>query len=263
MKETTRRFRGSAWRGRCSAAIGRWAWQGEKATRLVHGVAKMLQIAAARDQVEKIAMLAGGGVGPFAGSARTVISTPQTYIEAAARRVHRVAGDPVAARPAPVGEIMAAHGLGIAREAARQIGSGADHGASRDQAAARAWARRSGWRSRIAARIAGPRSAAVGTKSRKRQAMISEVRPSALSCGTAPSEYPVSSTRCVLIHDKGAADLQPAGKIEHGPAIDDGAPGLVMRKAGRAVDAEGLMGASASGVIRRPMTRSPSSVSKR
>ena len=29
---------------------------------------------------------------------------------------------------------------------------------------------------------------AVGTKSRRRQAMISEVRPSAFNCGTAPSE---------------------------------------------------------------------------
>jgi hypothetical protein len=46
---------------------------------------------------------------------------------------------------------MAAHGLGIARGAARQIGSLADHGTSRDQAAVRALARRSGWRSRIAA----------------------------------------------------------------------------------------------------------------
>jgi hypothetical protein len=34
-----------------------------------------------------------------------------------------------------------------------------------------------------------------GTKSRRRQAMISEVRPSALSWPTAPSEKPASSTR--------------------------------------------------------------------
>jgi hypothetical protein len=39
----------------------------------------------------------------------------------------------------------------------------------------------SGRRSRIAARIAGPRSSSAGTKSRRRQAMISEVRPGALS----------------------------------------------------------------------------------
>ena len=85
------------------------------------------------------------------------------------------------AAAASFGEVVAAHGLGIAREAARQIGGGADHGASRGQAAARTLARRSGWRSKIAPRIAGPRSSAVGTKSRRRQAMISEVRPSALS----------------------------------------------------------------------------------
>jgi hypothetical protein len=89
-------------------------------------------------------MLAGGGVSPFAGGAGTVTGPLQTDIEAAARRVHRVAGDPVTARAAAFGEVMAAHGLGIAREAARQIGGGADHGASRDQAAARALTRRSG-----------------------------------------------------------------------------------------------------------------------
>ena len=54
------------------------------------------------------------------------------------------------------------------------------------QAAARGLARRSGWRSSNAARIAGPCSAA-GMKSRRRQAMISEVRPRAFNCGTAPS----------------------------------------------------------------------------
>src|SRR5882724_1453541 len=124
-------------------------------------------------------MLAGGGVGPFAGGAVTIVGTLQPDIEAAARRVHGVAGDPVAARTPPVGEVMTAHRLGIAREAARQIGSSADHGASRNQAAARALARRSGWRSRIAPRIAGPRSSAVGTKRRRRQAMISEMRPNA------------------------------------------------------------------------------------
>ena len=42
-------------------------WQGEKAARFVHGLAKIAQVAVETDQVEQIAMLAGRGVGPFAG----------------------------------------------------------------------------------------------------------------------------------------------------------------------------------------------------
>src|ERR1700730_3562258 len=101
-------------------------------------------------------MLACGGIGPFAGGAGTGFGTLQPDIETTARRLHGVAGDPVAAGAAAVGEVVAAHRLGIAREAARQIGGGADHGASRDKAAARALARRSGWRSKIAPSIAAP-----------------------------------------------------------------------------------------------------------
>ena len=71
------------------AAVGGRTRQGEKATRLVHGLAKAIQIAVARDQIEEIAMLAGGGIGPFAGGAGTVVGTLQPDIEAAARRVHR------------------------------------------------------------------------------------------------------------------------------------------------------------------------------
>src|SRR5439155_12372991 len=117
MKETTSGFGGSAfaalrrdksgWRGRTG--------QGEIATRFDHGVAEALQVAVAGDEVKKIAMLAGGSVGPFAGGAAAVIGPLQPDIKAAAWRVHGVARDPVAARTAPVGEVMTAHGLGIAR----------------------------------------------------------------------------------------------------------------------------------------------------
>ena len=68
--------------------------------------------------------------GPFAGGAGTVVGSVQADIEAAARRVLDVADDPVAARTASVGEVMAAHGLGIAREAARQLGACDDMAAS-------------------------------------------------------------------------------------------------------------------------------------
>ena len=72
--------------------------------------------------------------------------------------------------------------------------------------------------------------------------MISEVRPSAFNCGTAPSEKPVSSTRCALMTSE-PADLQIAGEIEHGTAIEDGAPGLVSGEVWHTVDAEALIDA--------------------
>jgi hypothetical protein len=49
-------------------------------------------------EVEQIAMLASGGIGPFAGCAAAVIGTLQPDIEAAARRVLNITDDPVAAR---------------------------------------------------------------------------------------------------------------------------------------------------------------------
>src|ERR1700756_1712131 len=100
--------------------------------------------------------------GPFAGGPAAVIGTLQPDIEAAARGVLDIADYPVTARTAPFGKVVTAHGLGVAREAARQLGGCADHGSSPDQAAARGWARRSGWRSSNAARVAGPCSGGGG-----------------------------------------------------------------------------------------------------
>ena len=151
---------------------------------------------------------------------------------------------------------MTAHGLGVAREAARQIG-GAQSRTCPDQAAARLLARRSGWRSRSAGSNAGPRSAAIGTKSRRRQAMISEMSPSAFSCGTMPSVKPVSSTRCAFITSE--------RRICSPPARSSTAPRSIT--ALQASDGKGRgrrrrrgldrARASASGVTRRPITRSP------
>ena len=70
--------------------------------------------------------------------------------------------------------------------------------------------------------------------------MISEMRPSAFSCGTAPSEI-AGQLDAVCVHHQRAADLQPAGEIEHGAAIEHGAPGFVTGKGRGAVDAEGLI----------------------
>ena len=135
---------------------------------------------------------------------------------------------------------MAAHGLGVAREAARQIGGGADHGASRDQAAARALARSSGWRSRSAAK--DRRAAIFGGRHEEPQAPGDDFRGEAerlqLRHGAVGIAGELDAMR---VHHQRAADLQIAGEIEHGAAIDDGAPGFVRRKAGGAVDAERLI----------------------
>ena len=56
-----------------SAAMDRGTRQGEKAARLVHGFAKTAQVAVEADQIEEIAVLAGRGVGPFAGRTRAGI----------------------------------------------------------------------------------------------------------------------------------------------------------------------------------------------
>ena len=81
-----------------------------------------LQLAIQSDEVEQIAMLAGGGISPFAGGAFPAVRSNEADEQAAAGRVPDVADQPVATPAAAVGEIMAAHGLGITREAARQVG---------------------------------------------------------------------------------------------------------------------------------------------
>jgi hypothetical protein len=75
------------------------------------------------DEVEKIAMFTGGGVGPFAGGAYARVRSVETDEQTAAGCVPRVADEPVAAFTATVREIVAAHRLGLARETVCQIGS--------------------------------------------------------------------------------------------------------------------------------------------
>ncbi len=82
-------------------------------------------------------LAAGGGGGPFAGGARAGMGSGKPGKEAAARRLHDIAGGPVAPLAMSVREVMTAHGLGIAREAARPVG-GAGDGAYPAYAAARA-----------------------------------------------------------------------------------------------------------------------------
>jgi hypothetical protein len=71
-------------------------------------------------------------IGPFAGGARSVIGALQPDIKASSGRILDITDDPIAAGAMSVGQVMTAQGFGVAREAACQIASGADHGSSRD-----------------------------------------------------------------------------------------------------------------------------------
>ena len=84
--------------------------------------------AALADDVEQVAVLAGGGVGPFAGRPLGRLLEPDEH--RAARRVAHVADQPIAALTAAVGEIVAAYRFGLARETVRQFGSVAGHHAA-------------------------------------------------------------------------------------------------------------------------------------
>src|SRR3984893_17059683 len=96
-EETTCGLGRSARRRRCPRDPPGWPRQGEEETRLVRRLAETVQIAIAADQVQEIAMLAGGGIGPFAGGSGAELRAVEPDIEAAARRVHHVAGDPAMA----------------------------------------------------------------------------------------------------------------------------------------------------------------------
>jgi hypothetical protein len=98
------------------------SWQVEEGSRLVEYVAQTLQPPVQGDEVEEIAMLARGGVGPFAGGALPAVRSCEANKQATARRIGDIANDPVATLATSVGEVAAAHRLGITREAARQIG---------------------------------------------------------------------------------------------------------------------------------------------
>ncbi len=115
-------FRRSGWRWRHPPGMVRLGpWQAEERSGFVEDVRQAGEAPVHGDQVEKIAMLAGGGVGPFAGGALAAVRPFQPDEQAAAGRVGDIADQPVAAFLATVGEIMTAHRLGIAREPVRQF----------------------------------------------------------------------------------------------------------------------------------------------
>ena len=66
-------------------------------------------------------MLAGRGIGPLAGGPFRRLLEPDEH--RAARRIVDVADQPVPPLAPAIGEIVAAHRFGLAREAVRQFGS--------------------------------------------------------------------------------------------------------------------------------------------
>ena len=78
-------------------------------------------------------MLAGRGIGPFAG--RTLGRVLEPHIHRSAGRVAHVANQPVAALAPPAGEVVSAHRLGLPAETLRKIGSivTRHHAASRSE----------------------------------------------------------------------------------------------------------------------------------
>ena len=127
--------------------------------------------AALADHVEQVAVLARGGVGPFAGGAATGFRPLEPDEHGAPRCIAHVADEPIAALAPSIGEIMAAHRLGLARETVRQLGSVARH-----HAASRSPMRSTGKRSSTFPSTPMP-LASVGTNMRSFQEMISWKRP--------------------------------------------------------------------------------------
>ncbi len=146
--------------------------QAEKAPCFIGDVEEIGEAAAFADDVEQIAMFPGRCVRPFASGALTGFWPVQPDEEGAPRRVADIANQPIAALSSAVGEVMATHRLGIARETVSQIGGLMAHG----YAAVRSAMRSSGNRSSNFARMAVP-VASVGTNMRSFQEMISWNRP--------------------------------------------------------------------------------------
>ena len=103
------------------------ARQRQEAARLVQSLAKAVQVFGCGDQVEKVTMLAGGGVGPFAGCAAAGLGSAQADVEAPARRVPHVAHEPVGSLAPAIGEVVAADRLRVTGESVRQVRCGGAH----------------------------------------------------------------------------------------------------------------------------------------
>ncbi len=104
------------------------SWQAEKALCFIGDVGEFDQAAAFADDVEQIAMLARRRVRPLASGTLAGFWPVQPDEEGAPWCIADIADQPVAAFSSAVGEVVAAHCLGIARETVRQIGGLMAHG---------------------------------------------------------------------------------------------------------------------------------------
>jgi hypothetical protein len=112
---------GRRWRLAAKVAGRLGPWQAEKPARFIQGIPQRAQAFVGSDQIEQIAMIAGRGIGPFAGCALAVVGGAQADIEAAAGIVVDVADQPIASFAPAIGEIVTAHRLGLSRETACQL----------------------------------------------------------------------------------------------------------------------------------------------
>ncbi len=103
-------------------------WKAEKAPCLIGDVGEIGEAAVFANDVEQIAMFAGRCVRPLASRTLASLRPMQSDEEGAPRRIAGIADQPVATLPPAVGEIMATHRLGIARETVYQIGGLMAHG---------------------------------------------------------------------------------------------------------------------------------------
>jgi hypothetical protein len=129
-EQTSCRFGRAGRRWRPTRSIVRLrlgSWQAQEASCLLSDIVEIDQTATFADHVEQVAVLASGGVGPFARRAATDVHALQTDEHRAAGCIPDVADLPVIADTAPVGEIVAAHRLCLAREAIRQVCCVAGH----------------------------------------------------------------------------------------------------------------------------------------
>ena len=83
-----------------------------------------------RDKVEKVAVLAGGGIGPFAGGAAATRWAGEADEQAPARIAVHIAREPVVSAAPPPRQIFLADGFGILGEPGGQVRGVALHGSA-------------------------------------------------------------------------------------------------------------------------------------
>jgi hypothetical protein len=121
-EQPTRRFGRPGWSRRQLLAYSpHGSWQAQKQPRLVEHIAHAVEPAVHGDEIEQVAMFARRRIGPFAGGALAAVGSLEPDEQAPPWRVSHIAKQPVPALPAAIGEIVAAHRFGMARETMGQV----------------------------------------------------------------------------------------------------------------------------------------------